>query len=61
MNLHMKTQINTMLTSADVFLKTLELAATKDDGEISAEERKIIRKAKKATEKYKKMLNKIKD
>lgn len=61
MNLHMKTQINTMLTSADVFLKTLELAAAKDDGEISAEERKIIRKAKKATEKYKKMLNKIKD
>lgn len=61
MNTHILTQINNILFSVKLFEDSLELAAMKDDGIISKEEEKIIRKAKKASEEYKKELEKIKN
>ena len=40
-------------------MKSLEISALQDDGIISKEEDKIIRKLKKVTEKYKEELEKI--
>ena len=52
MNIHMKTQINQVLLSVQVFEDSLKLAAQKDDGVISKEEQKIINKIQKASAKY---------
>ena len=59
MNIHMKTQINQVLLSVQVFEDSLKLAAQKDDGVISKEEQKIINKIQKASAKYVKALKKI--
>ena len=61
MNTHMVTQINQILLSIQVFEDSLKIAAQKDDGTISKEEAKVINKIKKASEKYKNTLNKIKN
>ena len=61
MNTHIVTQINQMLLSIHVFEDSLTLAAQKDDGVISKEEEKIIKKIKKASDKYKSCLEKIKN
>ncbi len=44
MNAHMITQINQILISVKVFEDSLRIAAQKDDGVISKEEEKIIKK-----------------
>ena len=61
MNTHILTLINNVLLSVNLLEDSLELAALKDDGVISKEEEKIIRKAKAASEEYKKELEKIKN
>ena len=50
-----------LLLSVDAFMKSLEATAIQNDGYISKDEAKIIRKAKAATDKYKKELVKIRD
>ena len=59
MNHHMKMQITNIISSCEAFLKSLELSAMEDDGQIDKDEQKIIRKAKKETEKYIEKLRKI--
>ena len=59
MNRYIKSQITTMISSLNLFVKSLEISALQDDGIISKEEDKIIRKLKKVTEKYKEELEKI--
>lgn len=61
MNAHMITQINQILISVKVFEDSLRIAAQKDDGVISKEEEKIIKKIEKASARYKKQLEKIKE
>ena len=53
------TQINNMIQSLKNFEFGCELAATKDDGSISREEEKQLKKIKKATDKYRKELESI--
>lgn len=60
-NTHIVTQINQMLLSIRVFEDSLEIAAKRDDGKISKEEEKTIRKIKKVSAKYKIQLEKIKN
>ena len=59
MNHHMKMQITNIISSCEAFLKSLELSAMEDDGQIGKDEHKIISKAKKETEKYIEKLRKI--
>ena len=61
MNTYMRIQIDTMLTSIDTFLKTLEMAAMEDDKQISRAEEKALKKARNASEKYKSELLKLKE
>ena len=61
MNAHMITQINQILISVKVFEDSLRIAAQKDDGVISKEEEKIIKKIEKASARYKKQLEKNKE
>ena len=58
---HMRIQIDTMIVSINTFLKSLEIAALKDDQVISKSEMKIIKKARNASEGYKKELLKLKE
>ncbi len=59
MNYHMKIQIANIISSCEAFLKSLELSAIEDDGNIDRDEQKTINKAKKETEKYIEKLRKI--
>lgn len=59
MNQFMKTQINQMLSSVQIFQQSLQLAAIKDDGVISKEEAKELEKIKKASLQFEKELKKI--
>ena len=61
MNTHMITQINQILLSIQIFEDSIRIAAMKDDGKISKEEEKIIKKIKKASTKFKNELEKIKE
>ena len=61
MNNHMVTQINQILLSIQVFEESLKIAAQKDDGIISKEESKVIKKIEKASTKYKNKLIKIRE
>lgn len=60
MNTFIENQINNMLLSLKNFEVGCKLAATKDDGSISREEEKQLKKIKKATDKYRKELETIK-
>jgi len=59
MNSFIQSQINNMLLSLKNFEVGCELAATKDDGSISREEEKQLKRIKKATDKYRKELESI--
>lgn len=61
MNSYMKIQIDTLLVSVDTFMKSLEMAALQDDKRIDKAEAKALRRAKAASERYKKRLLKIKE
>ena len=60
MNQFMQAQINSALLSLDTLDKSLELSALKDDGQISKEEEKQIKKIRKAIKDFKDTMEKIK-
>lgn len=60
MNSYMKSQIETMISSLNLFMESLKMSALQDDGIISKEEDKSLRKLRKATEKYKGELERAK-
>ena len=59
MNDHMRLQIKTMLVSIDTFRNGLKIGAMKDDGVIDKNEKKILKKAEKASEQYAVKLKKL--
>ncbi len=60
MNTFMTIQINNMITSLRLFEDALKLAALKDDGVLSKSEEKQLKAVYKATEVFKKELEKAK-
>ncbi len=59
MNSYMVTQINQILLSVRVFEDSMRIAARKDDGEISREEERILRRIRKASARYTRRLEQI--
>lgn len=59
MNKFMKSQVDTVLLSLKALDQSLELSAVKDDGEISKEEQKEIKKIRKAIENFEKEMAKL--
>ena len=59
MNDYMRLQIRTMLTAVETFRNGMQMNALKDDGIIDKYEAKIIRKARKASDRYEKALKKL--
>ena len=57
----METQIGNMMLSAAAFRQSLEVFAVKDDGVITGEERKAIKKLTKASLKFERALEKIRE
>lgn len=60
MNSYIKAQILNITTMTKTFEQACELAAMKDDGQISREEEKQLKKIKAATQKFRKELEAIK-
>lgn len=60
MNSYIEAQISNMKTMVKVFNQSYELAARKDDEQISKEEAKQLKQIKAAAEKFCKELDKIK-
>lgn len=60
MNSYIEAQIFNMKSMVKVFNQSCELAARKDDGQISKEETKQLKQIKTAAEKFCKELDKIK-
>ena len=60
MNSYIEAQIFNMKSMVKVFTQSCELAARKDDGQISKDEEKRIKQIKAAAEKFCKELDKIK-
>lgn len=60
MNTFMTIQINNMITNLRLFEDALKLAALKDDGVLSKSEEKQLKAVYKATEVFKKELEKAK-
>lgn len=60
MNTYIEAQIFNMKSMIKVFTQSCELAARKNDGQISKEEEKQLKQIKAATEKFCKELDKIK-
>lgn len=58
MNTFLEIQIRNMIMYLDAFQKSCQTAALKDDGKIDKAEQRKLDKIKKATEKYKQILNK---
>ena len=56
----METQINNLLLSVSTFRQSLDIFAVKDDGVITRDEKKSIRKLTKASRKFEKILEKVK-
>ncbi|MBQ9328006.1 MAG: hypothetical protein IJ225_05675 [Solobacterium sp.] len=59
MNSFLNAQINNMINTLQVFLTGCELAAKQDDGKIDRSEEKTLKKVRKATEDYIKVLKSI--
>ena len=59
MNILMKSQVETVLLSLKTLNQSIEMAALKDDGEISKEEQKEIEKIKRAIADFEKEISKI--
>ena len=60
MNDYIKAQIFNMVTMTKTFEQGCVMAATQDDGRISPDEAKALKKIQKATEKFRKELESIK-
>ncbi|MCI7000427.1 MAG: hypothetical protein MR888_08055 [Clostridiales bacterium] len=60
MNSYIEAQIFNMKSMVKVFTQSCELAARKDDGQISKDEEKQLKQIKAAAEKFCKELDKIK-
>lgn len=54
-------QCQNMITSIDLFESACQMAASKDDGIISKEEQKVLKKIKAAGDKFKRELTNIKN
>ena len=61
MNHYIHAQILNMQAMAETFFQSCEMAAMKDDGQISKDEAKQLKKLKIATEQFCKELERIKD
>ncbi|MBQ8129235.1 MAG: hypothetical protein IJ175_03180 [Clostridia bacterium] len=59
MNTYIKAQISNIITMCNVFKKSCELAAKKDDGIVNREEQKQLKEINKAVEEFIKKLEKI--
>lgn len=59
-NVFMQTEITNMKLLAQTFPQRCEVAATKDDGKIDAEEAKILKRVNAATSRFLKELSRIK-
>lgn len=60
-NPYLKAQIANQIMIANHFIKECEMQALKNDGKIDKEERKLLDKINKATDKYKKELSNLSD
>lgn len=60
MNSYIKAQILNITTMTKTFEQACEMAAMKDDGQISREEEKQLKKIKTASQKFRKELEAIK-
>lgn len=60
MNSYIKAQILNITTMTKTFEQACEMAAMKDDGKISQEEEKQLKKIKTASQKFRKELESIK-
>lgn len=60
MNSYIKAQILNITTMTKTFEQACEMAAMKDDGKISKEEEKQLKKIKAASQKFRKELESIK-
>ena len=60
MNRFMKSQVDNALLSLHALNQSIEMAAKQDDGEISKEEKKQIKKIRKAIVKFEQSIAKIK-
>ena len=59
MNRFMQSQVNNVLLSLKTLNQSIEMAAKQDDGKISKEEQKNIRKIRKAIAKFEQAMGKI--
>ncbi len=59
MNTFIQIQLKYMVSSVEAFMQSCKLAATKDDGIVSKEEQRILRKINRASNRYNKQLNRI--
>jgi len=59
MNYHIDAQVINMKTIVRTFEQSCRMAATKDDGRISPEEEKVLKKISAATQRFIKELDKI--
>lgn len=60
MNTYIKMQIDNAIVFTQMFIKSCELAALKDDGTVSKEEERQLKELRKAAESFRKSLEKIK-
>ena len=61
MNLYLKMQIQTMLSSVEAFEKGCDLAAVKDDGKVDAKEARMLRRLHKAASDFRTELERCAD
>ena len=59
MNRFMQSQVNNALLALKALDKSIEMSALKDDGKISKEEKKQIRKIRKAIQCFEKKMSKL--
>ena len=60
MNSFMQSQVNNTLLALETLDKSIEMSALKDDGVVSKEEKRQIKQVRKAIERFKRSINKIK-
>ena len=60
MNRFMQSQVNNALLALETLDKSIEMSALKDDGVVSKEEKRQIKQIRKAIEKFKHSMDKIK-
>lgn len=61
MNIYIKAQITNMIAMSELFKKSCQTAATKDDGIVGKEEEKLLKRINKATDAFIKELKKIQE